>query len=447
VAPTSGTAAAPAREPSLEPSREMTPPTAQEASAGRLWILWNARRFLWGVLWKTAILSTIVAFLIPTRFTSTAKLVPGETSSSSSMAAILGRVSGAGGSGGSGLSGLGLDPSTLLGLKSPGAFYIEVLKSRTVQDHLIDRFDLRKVYGKKYYKDARKKLGKYTDIEEDKKSNVITLAVTDKSPERARALVKAYVDEMNHLASELNTSAAHREREFLEDRIKTAKQDLDQAAMELSQFSSKNSMVDVQNQGRVMVDAAARVQGELIATESEMKGLQQVYSDDSVRVLTLKARISELQTQLKKLVGNYTDPGATESSPGSANLYPSIRTLPALGYRYSDLYRKTRIQEAVFEFLTQQYELARIQEAKEVPTVRVMDEGDLPEKKSSPIRSLIVGLSMLGAVVLACSWVIGRHDWLQLPADHSRRLLAAEVASESKMLVQRITRNRVRFGA
>jgi uncharacterized protein involved in exopolysaccharide biosynthesis len=217
--------------------------------------------------------------------------------------------------------------------------------------------------------------------------------------------------------------------------------------MELSQFSSKNSMMDVQNQGRVMVDAAARVQGELIAAESELKGLQQIYSDDSVRILTLKARISELQSQLKKLVGNYTDPGATEGTPATANLYPSIRTLPALGYRYSDLYRKTRIQEAVYEFLTQQYELARIQEVKEVPTVRVMDPGDRPEKKSSPIRSLIVGLSMLGAFVLASYWVIERHDWLQLPADNSRRLLAKEVALESKNLIQKFTHNHIQFRA
>jgi capsule polysaccharide export protein KpsE/RkpR len=197
----------------------------------------------------------------------------------------------------------------------------------------------------------------------------------------------------------------------------------------LSQFTSKNSMVDPQNEGRAVMDAAARMQGELIASETELKGLQQIYSDDNIRVRTLRARMAELRSQLRKLVG----PEAEAAGAGSIDFsapYPSMHTLPGLGSRYADLYREAKIQEAVYAFVTQQYEMAKIQEAKELPIVRVMDAGVAPEKRSSPIRSLVVGGSVLGAILLACLWVMGKNRWEQVPADDAYRLLAADVAGE-----------------
>jgi capsule polysaccharide export protein KpsE/RkpR len=355
------------------------------------------------------------------------------------MAGLLNKVSG-----GSSASGLSLDAAGLVGVKTPGAFYVEVLRSRTVRDSLIYRFDLKTHYGKRYYEDARKRLDKATDIEEDKKSGVITLSVTDWDGGMAQQMVRAYIDELNRLAAELNTSAAHRERQFLEDRLKSAKKELDHDSLELSQFSSKHSMMDVQQQSKSMMDAAARLQGELIFTESELKGLQEIYSDDNVRVRALKARVAELQGQLKKMVGDYTDPSLASQSGTGVAPYPSMRTLPALGYYYLDLYRRAKIQETLYEFLTQQYELARVQEAKELPIVRVMDEADKPEKKVSPIRSLIVGSSVFVALLLACSWVLAKHSWEQLAPHDSRRVLVSEASAEFRALMGKMWRRRSR---
>ena len=432
-----------APSPAYRPSFPSDPgPNGREQTggvSGKLLLLWRHRGFLWSVAWKAALLSVIVAFIIPKRYKSTAKLVPGENSNTSAMAGLLNKASG----GSSGM-GLGLDAASLLGVKTPGAFYVEVLRSRTVQDDLINKFDLRAHYKKKWYQDARKKLDKATEIDEDKKSGVITLSVIDWDPTMAQHMVRVYIEEMNRLAAELNTSAAHRERQFLEDRLNSAKKELDQDSLELSQFSSKHSMMDMQQQGKAMMDAAARVQGELIASESELKGIQQIYSDDNVRIRTLKARIAELQGQLKKLVGDYTDPNAADEPRASAGAYPSIRTLPALGYRYIDLYRRVKIQETIYEFLTQQYELARVQEAKELPIVRVMDDGNYPEKKASPTRSLIVFLSVFGALLLACFWVFGKHSWEQLSPDDSRRLLVSEVSAEFRAAMGKIRGHRSR---
>ena len=415
------------RRPVIAPPYE--PPFPREigsepvGKASKLSLWWRHRAFLWRVLWMSALLSTALAFIIPKKFKSTAKLVVPDNQTNSALSGMISRASGAGS------SSLGIDPSSLLGLKTPGAFYTAVLESRTVQDRLVEKFDLRAHYKKKYYQDARKRLDHNTDIEEEKKSGVITLSVIDWDPQFAALLARSYIEEMNRVAADLNTSAAHREREFLEARLKEARQDLDQSSLQLSEFSSKHTVMDVQQQSRSMMDAVARVQGELIGSESELKGLEQIYSQDNVRVRTLRARVAELQSQLKKMVGSYTAPGeVNETAPGSD--YPSIRTLPALGYRYQELYRQAKTQETIFDFLTQQYELARIEEAKELPVVRVMDEPNVPEKKNSPIRSLIVGLSVFVSLVLGCWWVVEKDKWDRLASDDSRRLLVAEVKSD-----------------
>jgi capsular polysaccharide transport system permease protein len=434
-----GPATVPIYAPSIHPELEKRyPPAApdpEDRKAERLWVLWRSRRFLWGVVWKTLLASIAVAYLIPVHYKSVVRFVPGENPSSSGGSSMMGLLSKALGGSDGPTSSLGLDAASLLGAKTPGAFYVEVLKSRTVQDRLIGRFDLRARYSKSTYYEARKKLTKFTEIEEDKKSGVITLTVTDYEAKVAAQLANAYIEELNRLAVDLNTSSAHRERQFLEQRLATAKDDLARASAALSQFTSKNSMVDPQNEGRAVMDAAARLQGELIASETELKGLQQIYSDDNIRVRTLRARMAELQSQLKKLVGHNGDIAAQDqgSSP-----YPSMHTLPGLGSHYSDLYREAKIQEAVYGFVTQQFEMAKIQEAKELPIVRVMDAGVASEKRSSPIRSLIVAGSVLGALILACLWVMGKHRWEQVPADDPYRLLAADIAGEFKSTLGKV---------
>ena len=184
------------------------------------------------------------------------------------------------------------------------------------------------------------------------------------------------------------------------------------------------------------MDAAARVQGEIIAAEAELKGLQQIYSDDNVRVRTLKARLETLQGQLHGMTGKQAQP------PAPTPDYPSMTSLPILGYRYSDLYRQTKIQEAIYEFLTQQYETAKIDEAKELPSVRVMDPAVPPERKSSPHRVLIWICSVFGAFVLTAFCVLGKNSWERIPPDDSRRLLAADVKAEIRRGMAKITGRR-----
>lgn len=364
------------------------------------------------------VLSTIMAFLIPKRYTSTARLMPPDDQSGSGLAMAAAALSGRSGA-------MGSMVDDALGLKSTSDIFVGILNSRTTQDELVDKFNLKKVYGVGNEEDARKTLADHTDITVDRKSEIIAIAVTDKNPQRAAAIGQSYVEELNRLVAELSTSSARRERIFLEGRLKTVNNDLAKAEQDFSQFASKNTAIDVPAQGRAMVDAAAVLQGQLIAAQSELEGLKQIYSDQNVRVRSVAARVSELRDQLNKL-GGKTE-GTTGSNPPSDELLPSIRKLPLLGVTYADLYRETKVQEAVFEMLTQQYELAKVQEAKEIPTVKVLDAPNVPEKKSYPPRLLIVFFATMLALVVGVTWIFMSELWDAKDPNDPGKVFAHEV--------------------
>jgi uncharacterized protein involved in exopolysaccharide biosynthesis len=399
-------------------------------------VLWRRRRFLLRVVLYAFVASTLLAFLIPTRYQSTSRLMPPDTQSTSSSLAMAVTAM----SSGSSNSGLGGLASEFLGLKSTSDIFVGILSSRTVQDKLTQQFNLQKVYGDRHMEDARKDLAQHTDISVNRKSQIVSIAVTDGSPQRAAAMAQSYVEQLNRLVAELSTSSARRERIFLEGRLQAVNQDLEAAEKEFSQFSSKNTTIDIKEQGKAMVEAAAVLQGQLIGARSEYEGLKQIYTDDNVRVRSMKARISELQRQLEKMGGK--DEGTSDpSGHPDDSLYPSIRKLPLLGVTYADLYRRTKVQEAVFETLTKEYELAKVQEAKEIPTVKVLDPANIPDKKSFPPRLLIIFLGTALAFTTAATWVFVNARWDQTDACDPRKVFAEEVFSTVKARILRFSRN------
>ncbi len=420
---------APVRQPVIEPPEKDSPgtpalpetPESSEKTVTHLRLLWGYRGLLCRVALYAMLASTLLAFLIPSRYESTARLMPPDSPSTSGLAMAAAAMTGSAG-------GLGGIASDLLGLKSTSDIFVGILNSRTAQDKLIQQFDLKKLYWDRRMEDARRDLADHTAISVDRKSQIISVTVTDKSPQRAAAMSQAYVEELNHLVAELTTSSARRERIFLEERLQTVNKDLESAEKEFSQFASKNAAIDVKAQGVAMVEAAATLQGQLIAAQSESEGLRQIYSDNNVRVRSVKARIDELQHQLEKL-GGKGESTTTVSAQTSESMYPSIRKLPLLGVAYADLYRRTKIQEAVLETLTKEYEMAKVQEAKEIPTVKVLDAADIPDKKSFPPRLLIIFLGTALASGGGVTWVFGKTLWHQTNANDPRKVFAQEVYS------------------
>ncbi len=402
-------------------------------SVAYLRLLWENRRLLTRVALYGLLASTLIAFLIPTRYRSTARLMPPDNNQSGGLAMAAAALSG-------GAGGLGGIAGEMLGLKSTSDIFVGILSSRTVQDNLIQQFDLKKLYGDRRMEDARKDLAERTDISVDRKSQIITIAMTDHDPKRAAAIAHAYIEELNRLVAELSTSSARRERIFLEGRLQAVSQDLEAAEKEFSQFASRNTAIDIKEQGKAMVEAAATLQGQLIAAESELQGLKQMYTDNNVRVRSVQARINELKRQLEKIGGKGEDPLAP-SGQQVASLYPSIRKLPLLGVAYADLYRRTRVQEAVFESLTKEYEMAKVQEVKEIPTVKVLDSANIPDKKWFPPRLLIMFLGTALAFAFATTWVFGKTAWDQTDSNDPKKSFAQEVFTTVKASIPKFGQN------
>ena len=366
-----------------------------------------------------------LVLLIPLQYDSTARIMPPERSGSEAtmFAALAGRALG-----GDTLGGLA---ASLLGVRNSGALFVELLRSGSVTGPIIDRFQLVKVYRTDYRVDAGKKLARRTAIVQDKKSGVISITVTDTDPVRARDMAQAYLDGLNVLVNRTSTSSAHQERLFIEHRLDSVKRDLERAQLAMSDFSSTHSTIDIREQTKTMVDAAAKLEAELVVTQGELTSLRQFYGNENVRVKSAEARLANLKREMGKLGGTSAELPAENDSPSGASSdpasYPPLRQLPRLAVPYANLYRTVRVQENVFEMLTQQYEVARIQEAKDIPVVSVIDAPGIPEKKSFPRRKLLTLILTTIILAITGAWLILRHHWNNIDPHDARRVLAHDV--------------------
>jgi uncharacterized protein involved in exopolysaccharide biosynthesis len=174
-----------------------------------------------------------------------------------------------------------------------------------------------------------------------------------------------------------------------------------------------------------MLEAASNLQGQTIAAESELRGLEQIYGPENARVRAASAKVSELQSKLRRLNGSSLPQSAAHDE--SEEPYPSIEQLPILGNTYYDLARRAKIDEAVYEILTKEYELAKVEEAKEIPSIKVLDAPTVPESRSWPPRLFIIIFGTLVSIAVACLWVLAEAGYRSLDADDPRRRIASQL--------------------
>jgi uncharacterized protein involved in exopolysaccharide biosynthesis len=293
-------------------------PPSSEASGqvmDHLSLIWENRRVLYKIAAISLAIAVVIAFLIPKHYESTATMMPPDSLGSNGMmmAALASKASPE-------LAGMA---ASALGLKSTGELFGGLLRSRSVEEAVVNRFQLQSVYWVKYKQDARKILERRTEISTDRKTGIITVTVSDTQPQRARDMAQAFVEELNRLVSQVTTSSARRERLFIEQRLSTVKADLEDAEQQFSAFASQNTALDIKEQTKAMVESAASLQGRLIAAQSELEGLRQIYSANNVRVRSGQAQVDELKQQLARIGG--TDSLLPGNSTSSDQLYPSIR--------------------------------------------------------------------------------------------------------------------------
>jgi capsule polysaccharide export protein KpsE/RkpR len=391
--------------------------------------VWRNRKSL--LIWTIIgiVVSTSIALLMPPKYKATTLLLPPNSTSGSGLPMLLG-LAGANGGGGGGAAGL---VNSLLGTQTGGDLLVKALESDYMLDRLVDRFNLLTVYDKKYRVKAREKLGKRTDVSIDSKSGVVVVEVTDVDAKRSADMANAYAEELDHLLVRLNTKAAADQRQFYERRVAEARQNLDSASIDLSRFSSENRTLDIDAQDKVMVEGAATLQGQIIAAQSDLKGLDQLYTGQNPQVVQARARIAELQRQLDKLAGhssaaNHVETGrrggpGRETAGSEEALFPSISQLPILGVTYLDLYRKVKIRETVYQVLEQGYEVAKLQEMQSMASVQVLSPATIPEKQR-PLRLIVAIAGPFIFIFATIAFLLVREVWRQIgPDDPQRRFI------------------------
>ncbi len=333
------------------------------------------------------LLVTIVVFLLPNRYTATAKILPPQQNQSLS-ASMMGQLAG--------LGALGALAGGNLGLKNPNDLYVGMLKSRTVEDALIQRFDLQKVYWDKRVSDAQKDLEKASDIAASKEG-FITIAVEDKDKKRSAEMANAYVEELRKLMKHVAVTEAGQRRIFFEGQVSQAKDNLAKAEDALREMQQKTGVILIDGQAKGMVDSVIRMKAQIAATEVQIQSMKSFETDQNPDVVLANQQLTGLREQLAKL--------QRQQNAGDGDLQIPTNSMPKLGLEYVRLFRDVKYQESLFELLSKQYELAKLDEAKGA-VIQVVDPAVEADKKSSPKRGLIIGIAVFLGLLGSSLWVL-----------------------------------------
>lgn len=366
-------------EPELAPRREIE-------LLDLLLVLARKKKRIFEVTMAAALLATIVALLLPNSYTATATILPPEERQSS-LSSLLGQFGALAGLGGGGM-----------GAENSADLFVDMLKSRTIADRLIDQFDLRQAYRVKTYQAARRKLAGASRID-DADDGIITIAVTARDPRQAAALANGYVDQLHSLNGRLAISEAAQRRLFYQQKLDDEREALSQAELALQQVQQKSGLVQPDAQGKAIIDAVATTRAQVAMQEVRIEAMRSYATADNPDLKRAEKELAGMQTQLAKLERN-------TGALGNGNLEVPTSRLPEAELDYLRKLRDVKYHESVYDFLSKQLEAARIDEAKDAVIVQVVDKAVAPEQKSGPHRVLIVSVTALLAFFLACVWAM-----------------------------------------
>jgi len=332
------------------------------------------------------VVAALIALAIPNMYTANALILP-PTKPQSLSAAMMGQLGGmAAGA-----------AAASFGLKDPNETYVGILKSRTVNDDLVDQFGLEQVYGKKTKEDARRKLSDRSLFALGRDS-MIKISVEDRDPQRAAALANTFVAELNKQNNLLALTESAQRRMFFEREVQTEKNALTEAERMLQETQQRTGVVEVGSQSQLVMGSIARLQADIAMQEVSLTRLEMGATDGNPEVARQRTELSTLRAALSQL-----EAGGSRQRSGDP-LVP-LANVPRAGLQYLRALREVKYHDMLFEVLSKQYEVARIDEAKEAPMIQVVDPAVRPEKKSGPMRMQITVLGAILSALGGCSFV------------------------------------------
>ena len=366
-------------------------------------LLLKRKRFILLMTTAFGVIGLLVSFILRPVYRAETKILPPSQSPAGSFAQTL--------------SGVFNMPGFLaqgLGMKSQMELYIEMLKSRSVLDRIIDRFDLMKRKSvldrvidrfdlmkrkKKYPEDARKSLLKIVTIEGEKNSGLVTVKVDDRDPKRAAEMANAFIEELKRIAGGLAITEAAQRRLFFEEQLKDVKASLSKAEEDVRGFQETTGALQVDAQARAVIGGIAMFRAQIAAKEVQLKVLRSYATPQNPDVQKIEEELQALKAEL-----------AQQESSGKTGHDPMMPTgrIPSVGMEYLRKFREVKYNEILFELLSKQYEIARLEEARDAVVIQVIDPAVPPQKKYKPKRMLItLGAMAAGFLISVFASCIG----------------------------------------
>jgi len=325
----------------------------------------NEKKLILGLTSMVTLVSLVVSLLMTPIYTAKTVIMPPQQQQSSSASALasLGALAGIAGG--------------VAGVKSPDEMYVAFMGSERFLNNLIDRFHLQERYKTKTMVDTRTQLKTNSKVIPDKKSGLIAIEFEDEDPKFAAEMANAQVQELGRMLDMLAVTEAQQRRVFFESQIKKVQENLTSAEIAFRQAKEKSGLQFTSVIAESGVRASAELRGQIAAREVQLQSLSLFATSQNPEVQRIASELSAERSQLQKL------------EQGSGNVIGSTLQLEAV-----KSYRDMKVQEALLEVLIKQFELARVDEAKEGPLIQVVDIASLPEK-SKPKQAMIVLVSAI----------------------------------------------------
>jgi len=352
----------------------------------------RSQRFITKFIVVAMAIATVAVFLLPVRYTATTTiLVPQQSASISSM--LLTQL----GTMGS----LGSLAGNQMGLRNPNDLYAGLLHSRTVEDGVIQRFALQQEYGEAKVSKARETLERRTTIDSGLKDGLIRISVEDRDASRAAELANGYIEEYKKLSATLAITEAAQRRLFFERQLEDAKNALSNAEENLKRTQQSTGVIEVDAQAKALIESAAVLKAQVAAKEVEVQAMGAFATPDNPDVMLARQELGALRAQLGRLAGS-------EGNPATELVVPKGQ-IPEAALVYLRAVREVKYRETLFELIARQFEMAKLDEARQGTVIQVVDPAVPPDRRSFPKRTLIILLTGATALVIAIIFILLRN--------------------------------------
>jgi uncharacterized protein involved in exopolysaccharide biosynthesis len=292
------------------------------------------------------------------------------------------------------------------GIKDPNDVFVSILESRSIADSLISQYDLKAVYHKVRIEDLRESLSRATNVRSDR-GGTIVVSVEDKDANRAAALANSYVSEMYKLNSHMAMTEGAQRRVFFEQQRNAAREELEKAEAEFKKTQVSSGIVQFDAQAKGLVEQTFAIETRIAAQEVQVRSLQPYLTTQNEELKRAQSELAALREQLTKL----------ENHPRVSTMDVPVSELPSAAMEYANRLRDVKSSEEMYETIGKQYEIARLDEAKDAPLLQIIDSAVPPTKPFGPHRIAIVLVSMMSAFVIGVGCALAHDSYRPNPTE------------------------------